>query len=869
MKIRQTKALKNALARGILTFNRSGGSNPVDTAFLVIMEEGNCHAAHILGKLLKGWELYQVKARIEKELQNAIDNDKTIAGGNEFYDTLEEELEKIAGEFTAAQEPVVNTMHLLMYILRDRNLISSRVLAMYNITAHTVRQCGSDFPPDEDYYAEFNAMRNIRILRITSSQFKEADTDDEASPGTIADEDEDPAGDYGGGLVRQARKSLSGLEKYGTDLTRAAREGNIDPVIGRDKEIERLIQILGRRKKNNPVLIGEAGVGKSAIAEGLALRLVSCDVPPALQGKMLFSLDIASMVAGTKYRGQFEERIKDFMKELKKNSNTILFIDEIHTIVGAGSTQGNLDTANILKPALARGEMQCIGATTLDEYRENIENDGALERRFQKIMVEPTSKEDTLKILTHIKGHYERHHSVRYSEEAIAACVDLTDRYITDRHFPDKAIDVLDEAGSKAHIFGSKEPDILHELEEAARRAEEEKRRAASALDYDAAKACLQEAAISTRIKEIRADFRRRADLDPAVIGPEHIQEVVSMMTGIPVQNVSQSEKARLKDMARHLGSLVVGQKNAIDKVTKSVQRSRSGLKDPGKPIGVFMFVGPTGVGKTLLAKELSKWMFDRPDALVRIDMSEYSEKHNVSRLIGSPPGYVGYNEGGQLTEAVRRQPYAVILFDEIEKAHPDVFNIMLQIFDEGHLTDGNGRRVDFRNTVIIMTSNAGSRRVATKTPVIGYHTPDLEVIQETKNESGYRKALEDTFAPEFINRIDDVVVFDSLSKEDIKQVVDIELEHLLHRTGAMGYKLTVTPAVKEKLASMGFEPRYGARSLKRIILRHIEEPLAELIISGEIEEGVDLEAAMDGGDIVLRKKSREVKKRIKRPTSA
>lgn len=867
MKMKKTKALENALARAILTSNRNDGINPVDRAFLVILEEGNCHASHILGQLLKGWELYQIKARIEKELQGATDKGTAISDGREFYDTLCGELEKIAGEVTATGEPMVNTMHLLMYILRDRSLVASRVLAMYNITVHGVRMCGSDFPPNEDYYAEMNAMRNIRILHITPPSIGEAAPGENAPESSSDDEDD---GEEYGAYVKQAKKSVAGLEKYGVDLTRAAREGRIDPVIGREKEIERLIQILGRRKKNNPVLIGEAGVGKSAIAEGLALRLVSHDVPSALRGKTLFSLDITSMVAGTKYRGQFEERIKDFMKELKKNGNVILFIDEIHTIVGAGSTQGSLDTANILKPALARGELQCIGATTLDEYRESIEHDGALERRFQKIMVEPTTKEDTLRILTHIKGHYEQHHSVRYSDEALAACVDLTERYITDRHFPDKAIDVLDEAGSKARVFGSEEPEIVRELEEAVRRAEEKKRRAAAALNYEeAVKASMQESALSDRIREIKADRQKEAEFQPTMITPEHIQEVVSMMTGIPVQNVSQSEKARLKDMPRHLESLVVGQQDAIDKVTKSVQRSRSGLKDPAKPIGVFMFVGPTGVGKTLLAKELAKWMFDRPDALVRIDMSEYSEKHNVSRLIGSPPGYVGYNEGGQLTETVRRQPYAVILFDEIEKAHPDVFNIMLQIFDEGQLTDGNGRRVDFRNTVIIMTSNVGSRRVAAKAPVIGYDTPDLEVVQEQKTEGGYRTALEDTFAPEFINRIDDVIVFRSLSREDIAKVVDIELEHLLPRAEAMGYKLTVAPEVKEKLAAMGFEPRYGARSLKRIILHNIEEPLAGLIVSGEIDEGDAVEAAMDGEKIVVRKKINKVKKRIKRPTSA
>jgi ATP-dependent Clp protease ATP-binding subunit ClpC len=645
-----------------------------------------------------------------------------------------------------------------------------------------------------------NAMRNIRILHITPPQLNGTNPDENAPD--LPDDDDEDGGDYGGAYARQTKKNAAGLEKYGTDLTMAARNGDIDPVIGREKEIERLIQILGRRKKNNPVLIGEAGVGKSAIAEGLALRIVSRDVPPSLQGKTLFSLDVASMVAGTKYRGQFEERIRDFMKQLKKNGNIILFIDEIHTIVGAGSSQGSLDTANILKPALARGELQCIGATTLDEYRENIEKDAALERRFQKIIVEPASREDTLEILRHIAPHYEKHHSVTYTDEALRACVDLTERYITDRHFPDKAIDAMDEAGSKAgSTSGAGSPS---------------------------------------------------EEGGPVEITPAHIESIITTMTGIPVEKVSQGESSRLCLLEGHLSGLVVGQEAAVSRVSRSIVRSRSGLKDPAKPVGVFLFVGPTGVGKTLLAKELSKWMFDRPDAIVRIDMSEYSEKHNVSRLIGSPPGYVGYGEGGQLTEAVRRQPYSVVLLDEIEKAHPDVFGVMLQMFDDGHLTDGLGRKIDFRNTIIIMTSNVGSRAIAGKTPAMGYATSSTVERETADREAEYRSALEQTFAPEFTGRIDDIVIFNSLEAEDVARVVELELGALAARAGKLGYRLEFSEAARAELAALGYDPEYGVRSLKRTILNRIEEPLARMIVSGEIHPGDTVDIGYSGEAIEL-----------------
>lgn len=841
MKFKQTKALENAIARGMFASQQAGGGNPIDRALLFLLEEGDCHASHILGRFVKNWEIYQIKAKIGKELKTSAK--ESAVADPKFYNNFLAALRRVCADFQSdGDELVANSGHLLLYILKSRKFISSAVLAMYGISKEGVAEMVKDLPPNEDYYVELNALRNIRLLRINPSN----------ESGTPGGEDAESYEDYedADASAAQAGKSDSkGLEKYGVDLTKAAAAGKIDPVIGREREIERLIQILGRRKKNNPILIGEAGVGKSAIVEGLAMKLASRDVPPSLYGKRVFSLDVASLVAGTKYRGQFEERIKAFMEELRNERNVILFIDEIHTIVGAGSTQGGLDTANILKPALARGELQCIGATTLDEYRETIEHDGALERRFQRILVEPTSREDTLRILRNIKERYEQHHTVKYSDEALEACVELTDRYVTDRHFPDKAIDVLDEAGSKAHLLTPREPEAVAELQQALLAASAEKRRASLSMNYEAAaKARIREIALTDKIKEIRADWQRGLRLSPTVIQAEHIQEVVSSMTGIPVRSVSNDEKARLRDMYGHLASKVIGQDEAIGKVTRSIRRSRAGLKDPGKPIGVFMFVGPTGVGKTLLVKELAQWMFGKPDALVRIDMSEYSEKHNVSRLIGSPPGYVGYNEGGQLTEAVRRQPYAVVLFDEIEKAHPDVFNVMLQIFDEGHLTDGLGRRIDFRNTVVVMTSNVGTRRVASRPPVIGYNAPDLSLAEEQNVRSDYRAALEETFAPEFINRIDDIVVFNTLSADDVKSIVDIEFGRIAKRASAMGYELLLTDPARSMLADMGYDPRYGARSLKRLLLEYVEEPLAEMVVAEEIAEGDTVSVDVENG---------------------
>lgn len=852
MQIRQSKTLENLVTKTIFETAKDGADNhPFDRLFLALLDEANCHASHILKKMLKDWELYQVRVRIEREIEKLQLKQTQPFVQAEFLNTLYAGLENACRSLTP-QATVLNTGHLLIYMLKERRYVSSRVLELYHMDLRTVIEYLVQLPAEEDYYKDMRALENIRMRR-SESQLPPASSSEENT------ENEEEEGDYSASAVRGevSGKSATQLEKFGLDLTKAAAQGKIDPVVGREKEIERLIQILGRRKKNNPILIGEAGVGKSAIVEGLALRIASRDVPYALRGKTLFSLDVTSLVAGTKYRGQFEERMKGLLHELCGNKNIILFIDEIHTIVGAGSTQGSLDTANILKPVLARGELQCIGATTLDEYRENIESDSALERRFQKIIVEPTTREQTLEILSNIRPHYEKHHLVRYTDEALRACVELSERYITERHFPDKAIDVLDEAGSKAHVFQVREPEFLQELERSMEEAGAEKRKAVAELVYNrAAEARLREMALHTRLEEERAKWQRELSLHPVVVDEEHVAEVISTMTGIPAQRVSQGEKTRLQGMFSHLDRAVVGQKEAIGKITKSLQRSRAGLKDPNKPIGVFMFVGPSGVGKTLLAKELSRWMFDRDDALVRVDMSEYSEKHNVSRLIGSPPGYVGYNEGGQLTETIRRQPYSVVLFDEIEKAHPDIFNIMLQIFDEGHLTDGLGRKVDFRNTVIIMTSNVGSRAVARRPNAVGYNTSNSALIEQVNLEHQYRGALESTFAPEFINRIDDIVIFNTLSLENVKQIVELELSGLNHRAEALGYTIRITDDARERLAELGYEPKYGVRSLKRIILDRVEEPLAEMIVSGEVSLGDEIDVDYVDDDIKLLSKA-------------
>ena len=626
------------------------------------------------------------------------------------------------------------------------------------------------------------------------------------------------------------------LDKYGIDMTRAAEENRLDPVIGRDKEIERIAQILSRRKKNNPVLIGEPGVGKSAIVEGLALRIIQRKVSRLLFNKRVIALDMASIVAGTKFRGQFEERLKAILNELSKNKDIILFIDEIHTIVGAGNAQGTMDAANILKPALARGEIQCIGATTLDEYRKNIEKDGALERRFQKVVVEPTTPEETLQILNNIKDKYEEHHNVNFTPEAISACVNLTQRYVSDRNFPDKAIDALDEAGSRVHVTNITVPKEIEDLEIAIDETAQCKLKAAQAQNFESAAAFRdKEHKLRAQLDEAKKQWEEDLNKEREIVDEDKVAEVVAMMTGVPVQRVAQAEGKRLVNMSPTLKSEIIGQDNAIDKITKAIQRNRIGLKDPNKPIGTFMFLGPTGVGKTHLAKKLAEYLFDSADNLIRVDMSEFMEKFTVSRLVGAPPGYVGYEEGGQLTEKVRRRPYSIVLLDEIEKAHPDVFNILLQVMDEGRLTDSFGRKVDFKNTIIIMTSNVGTRQLKEFGSGIGFNT---QKIDKEYSHSVLQKALNKAFSPEFLNRVDDIIIFDSLDKEAIFKIIDIELAGFLRRIAELGYTLNISDEAKTFIAEKGYDVQYGARPLKRAIQKYLEDELAELIISDVVSIG-------------------------------
>ena len=779
-----------------------------DHIALELLREDSTMAYRILAMKLESWEMYQLLSRIENIIKSQPNIEPVSI--EEFLRIYKHNIQR---KHPSARH--ISTSHILCDIVADTTTATSQVLAQYGISAHTIASLIREMNDTSE------GMQSPIQFTITEAFSEEPTT-----------------------------KNTTTLEKFGTDLTKLAQAGKIDPVIGRDKEIERVIQILARRKKNNPILIGEAGVGKSAIVEGLALRIVSGRVPHTIRNKRLFSLDITALVAGTKYRGEFEERMQQLLDELHNAHDTIIFIDEIHTIVGAGATQGSLDTANILKPALARGELQTIGATTLDEYRENIERDSALERRFQRVIVEPTSAEQTLEILHNIAPHYEHHHNVRYTKEALEACVSLAERYITDRHFPDKAIDVMDEAGSRSRTF---EPEIIHNTAKQLQEATLERYADISSRAYEqVAPTRLKEIALKSRLNEQLTEWQR----SPIVIDVEDIERVITSITGIPAEKVSRNEAERLRTLNGYLQSRVIGQAEAVERVTRSLQRSRAGLKDANRPIGVFMFVGPTGVGKTLLAKELSQWLFDNRRGLIRIDMSEYGEKHNVSRLIGSPPGYVGYGEGGQLTEAVRRQPYAVILFDEIEKAHPNIFNTMLQIFDEGHLTDGMGRKVDFRNTVIIMTSNVGSRNISERIHQVGFNTPSKESNIILTPNAEYRKALERHFAPEFLNRIDDIVCFRSLTQEDIEQIVELEIDKILTRASALGYKIKITTEAKRRLATLGYESRYGARALRRTLLEHIEEPLSSLIIDGVLtserevtiddngEQGITLQVA-------------------------
>ena len=703
----------------------------------------------------------------------------------------------------------------------------------------------------ESVAAEYRAMlKNSGQLPKASFDDEEEDAEDAAFPQTNK-----PTGNIGTG-----KSKTPTLDNFGRDLTTMAKEGKLDPVIGRENEIERVSQILSRRKKNNPLLIGEPGVGKSAIAEGLALRIHQKKVSRVLYNKRVVTLDLASLVAGTKYRGQFEERMKAIMTELEKNRDVILFIDELHTIVGAGSSTGSLDASNIFKPALARGEIQCIGATTLDEYRQYIEKDGALERRFQKVMVEPTSVEETIQILNQVKEKYEEHHNVTYTDEAIRACVNLTTRYITDRFLPDKALDAMDEAGSRVYIKNMKVPTAITSYEQQIEEVKELKQKAVKAQDYlEARKYKEEEEHLMIELNLVQQEWDNEIKERKQIVTEENVAEVVSMMSGVPVTKVGKNELDKLAQMDNVLNGKVIGQEEAVKKVVRAIQRNRAGLKDPKKPIGTFIFLGSTGVGKTELAKVMARELFDSDDALIRIDMSEYMEKFAVSRLVGAPPGYVGYEEGGQLTEAVRRKPYAVVLLDEIEKAHPDVFNILLQILDEGFVTDSLGRKVDFRNTVIILTSNIGSRDLKDFGDGVGFGTAAKKSTSDARARSTIENALKRAFAPEFLNRIDDIIFFNALQKEDIHRIIDLELGKLYSRLEKLNYKVELTDEAKEFIVEKGWDKDFGARPLKRAIQKYIEDILAEMLVNKEMQEGdtVILEVNENKDSLIGRVKSK------------
>lgn len=766
-------------------------------------------------KLLK--ELAVDTARLRRSVEDAV---KGTIGTNVHIGSipLTKQAEKVLKitylEAKIFKSDVIGTEHLLLSILRDEDNIASQILMQFNV--------------------------NYEIFKGEVESHKNNVTDEMpgGSPTGGDDDFKEEEAFNQPKKVSDIKSKTPVLDNFGRDLTRAAEDGKLDPIVGREKEIERVSQILSRRKKNNPILIGEPGVGKSAIAEGLALRIVQRKVSRVLFNKRVVTLDLASLVAGTKYRGQFEERMKAVMNELEKSPDVILFIDEIHTIVGAGGASGSLDASNMFKPALARGEIQCIGATTLDEYRQYIEKDGALDRRFQKVMVEPATPDETVEILTRIKDKYEEHHGVTYTQEAIEACVTLTTRYITDRFLPDKAIDALDESGSRVHLTNIHVPQEILDIENKIEAIKVEKNKVVRSQKYEeAAKLRDTEKHLLEELEQAKGVWEAETKSKRYTVTEDNVAEVVSMMTGIPVQKVGQADSQKLLNMSEKIGEKIIGQEDAVKKLARAIQRTRAGLKDPKKPIGSFIFLGPTGVGKTELAKELARFMFDTEDALIQIDMSEYMEKFAVSRLVGAPPGYVGYEEGGQLTEKVRRKPYAVVLLDEIEKAHPDVFNILLQVLDEGQLTDSLGRKVDFRNAIIIMTSNIGARQLKDFGQGVGFST-NAQTSQTDAHARGViENALKRAFAPEFLNRIDDVIVFNSLGKEEIFKIIDIELASLFGRVNSLGYKIELTEGAKEFIADKGYDSQFGARPLKRAIQKYLEDPIAEEILKGELAD--------------------------------
>ena len=799
---------------------------------LGLLREGEGKAIEVLFNLQI--DLKQLKIEIENKLNDVQDNDLPFNENINFNDVASRILKLCILEARQMKCEAVDSEHILLAIMRQKNNKASLLLEEHEVTYEKIMEALT-LQPD--------APR-------AGLGFDE-DEDEEDDRGMLQ-RPQNPQGQGGNSQqtrTTQQKKTANDtpiLDNFGTDLTRAAEEGKLDPVVGREKEIERVAQILSRRKKNNPVLIGEPGVGKSAIVEGLALRIVEKKVSRILFNKRVMTLDMASVVAGTKYRGQFEERIRSIIKELQKNPDIILFIDEIHTLVGAGSAAGSMDAANMLKPALARGEIQCIGATTLDEYRKNIEKDGALERRFQKIIVEPTTPEETLQILRNIKDRYEDHHNVTYTDAALEACVKLADRYITDRFFPDKAIDALDEAGSRVHLINIAAPKEIEEQEKLIDEMKNRKNEAVRLQNFELAASYRdKEKELSAQLDIMKENWEKSLKENRETVDDEQIANVVSMMSGVPVQKMAQAEGVRLMGMKDDLMSKVIGQDKAIETLVKAIRRSRIGLKDPNRPIGTFMFLGPTGVGKTHLTKELAKFMFGSPDALIRVDMSEYMEKFTVSRLVGAPPGYVGYEEGGLLTEKVRRKPYSIVLLDEIEKAHPDVFNILLQVLDEGHLTDTNGRTVDFKNTIVIMTSNVGTRQLKDFGKGIGFTSGQTENMKDY-SRGIITKALNKQFAPEFLNRLDEIINFDQLEMDSLIKIVDIELEGLYKRVETIGYKLVMDDEARKFIANKGYDIQYGARPLKRAIQTHVEDALAEVILGSEIQEGDTIRGTYD-----------------------
>jgi len=833
MSVNYSEQLHNVLLYSSQEAERLG-NNYVGPEHLLlgILRNGSGKAIDILN--VSHVNILKVKQIIESQIRTDIEPTGAEIPNLKSTERIKKIMEL---ETRSLSAETADTEHLLLAILKEKNNLAGDILLAEHLTYDQAK-------------AFIEAPKEAPMM---GSGFQDEDDDDEdprqkkkANPSAGAKQSDTPA-----------------LDTFGTDITKAALENRLDPIVGRVKEIERLAQILSRRKKNNPVLIGDPGVGKSAIVEGLALRIIQRRVSRVLFDKRVVSLDMASIVAGTKYRGQFEERIKAILNELSKNPDVILFIDEIHTIVGAGGAPGSLDAANMLKPALARGEIQCVGATTLDEYRQSIEKDGALERRFQKVMVDPTTADETLQILENIQDRYEFHHNVRYTPEAIKACVRLTERYITDRCFPDKAIDALDEAGSRVHIGTVSVPVEIEDLEKQIEELKKDKLKVLSEQKYELAGPIRdQEKQLQYQLEDAVKRWEEDAQKHPETVDEEQVAEVVAMMSGIPVQRIAQAEGLKLRQMKEALQGKVIGQDEAVNKIVKAIQRNRIGLKDPSKPIGSFIFIGPTGVGKTHLAKILAEFMFDSSDALIRVDMSEYMEKFSVSRLIGAPPGYVGYEEGGQLTEKVRRKPYSIILLDEIEKAHPDVFNLLLQVMDEGRLTDSLGRRIDFKNTIIIMTSNVGTRQLKDFGKGVGFNTPAETTMDSEFSRGVIQKALNRTFAPEFLNRVDDVVMFDQLSKDSIKSIIDLELKGIFGRVTALGYKLELTPETKDYIADKGYDVQFGARPLKRAIQKYLEDELADVVLGGELEAG-------DTILMELEPETKVIKARIIKPTIA